>query len=356
MRGWPRIGGWSGGVPGKGGARPRLFIHAGLHKTGTTALQESLARNREALARLGILYPRAGCPGEAPGQHNLAWQMMRDRRFHSAYGTLDDVAGEIAAHGGDAIISSEDFETLLGRPDCFDGLALHPLLKGYRVVLVIYLREQVSYFRSLFLQLTSSGLTEEADRLVDVVCETGSLRLQEWDFLFDYGRAVARLAKWRNGGFILRNYHRLAGGSTVPDFLSVACPALVLPVEEAASRVNQERELSEALLDFYEGRLPLPLTDGQKAMLAEQQARLGPGGAQLSTATRRRLAERFRASNRAVERIGGAYMKFPEPAAGADAELTLEQLFSFEMQCRLMGSDVGTFQRPLKSSGSRRAD
>ncbi len=339
MRGWRRWGEFMGGVFANGGRQPSLFIHAGLHKTGTTALQESLARHRQTLAGRGILYPVAGCPGEAPGQHNLAWQVTRDRRFHSAYGTVDDVAEEIAAHGGDAIISSEDFESVLDRPDLLDRLALHPRLKGHRVVLVIYLREQSSYFKSLFLQLTRNGLTEEVGRLADIVCETGSLRLHEWNFLFDYGRAVSRLSKWQNGTFILRNYHVLAGGSSVSDFLSVVCPGLVLPEDEAAERVNAARDLSEALLDFYEGRLPLALTEGQKNLLADCQAVLGEGGGQLSSATTRRLTERFKASNRELKRFGGAYMKLPVPPERAQAGTTLEQLFSFEMQCRLMGSD-----------------
>ncbi|HTQ71531.1 MAG TPA: hypothetical protein VMH92_08570 [Acidocella sp.] len=334
------MGGLIGGVAAAGG-QPSLFIHAGLHKTGTTALQESLARHRETLAGRGILYPLAGCPGEAPGQHNLAWQVTRDRRFHSAYGTVDDVAEEIAAHGGDAVISSEDFESVLDRPDLLDRLARHPRLKGYQVVLVIYLREQSSYFKSLFFQLTRDGLTEEVDRLADIVCETGSLRLREWTFLFDYGRAVARLSRWKNGKFILRNYHSLAGGSSVSDFLGVVCPGLVLPQDEAAGRVNEERDLSAALLDFYEGRLPLALTDGQKSLLAECRARLGGGGGQLSLATKRRLAERFKASNRMLKCFGGAHMTFPVPPEGEGAGPTLEQLFSFEMQCRLMGSDPG---------------
>jgi hypothetical protein len=34
---------------------PRLFIHCGLHKTGTTALQRFLLSERDALRDLGIM-------------------------------------------------------------------------------------------------------------------------------------------------------------------------------------------------------------------------------------------------------------------------------------------------------------
>src|SRR6056297_317135 len=36
---------------------PKLILHAGLHKTGTTAIQAFAAKNREALLKQGLLYP-----------------------------------------------------------------------------------------------------------------------------------------------------------------------------------------------------------------------------------------------------------------------------------------------------------
>ncbi|MDE2318181.1 MAG: hypothetical protein KGK02_00610 [Rhodospirillales bacterium] len=318
--------------------RPVLFVHAGLHKTGTTALQACLAQNREALRAQGILYPTAGCPGDAPAQHNIAWQLARDRRFHSAYGTMDDAADEIAAHGGNTIISSEDFESILQQKEWLDKLALHPKLLAYRIVFVIYLREQCSYFQSLFLQITRNGMTQDAARMAEAVYETGMLKLQDWEFQFDYGRMVGRLARWKNGAVVLRNYHRLEGGSTISDFLSIVTPSLHLPEAVEGERINAARNIAEAMLEFYEARIGRELTDWQKGEIAAGAAQVAQTGFQLSWATRQRLAARFEISNRALERIGGKLMKFPALSAGSDTGLTLEQLFSFEMQCRLTGS------------------
>ena len=333
-RGWPLFA--------RADTRPVLFVHAGLHKTGTTALQECLAQNREALRAHGILYPAAGCPGDAPAQHNLAWQLARDRRFHSTYGTLDDAAEEIAAHGGNAIISSEDFETILQRPYLLNRLALHPKLRAYRVVIVIYLREQCSYFQSLFLQLTRNGLTQDAASLVNTICETGILRLQDWEFQFDYGRMATKLAHWRNGTLLFRNHHRLEGGSTDLDFLSLVAPGLCLPKAAEGERINTARNIADAMQEFYEARIGRALTDWQKGELTAAAARVKQDGLQLSLATKQRIAARFRASNRKLARVGGKLMKFPELLASDDTELTLEQLFSFERQCRLTGSQWPT--------------
>ena len=36
---------------------PKLFLHIGLHKTGTSSIQESLIQNKDNLVKEGILYP-----------------------------------------------------------------------------------------------------------------------------------------------------------------------------------------------------------------------------------------------------------------------------------------------------------
>ena len=35
----------------------RTFVHVGLHKTGTTTLQNALVQSRDALQRQGVVYP-----------------------------------------------------------------------------------------------------------------------------------------------------------------------------------------------------------------------------------------------------------------------------------------------------------
>ena len=53
----------------------RIVIHAGFFKTGTTALQSSLAANREKLLQNGVLYPAlsSGNADRSTGQHRAAW-------------------------------------------------------------------------------------------------------------------------------------------------------------------------------------------------------------------------------------------------------------------------------------------
>jgi hypothetical protein len=77
--------------------RGTVFIHAGTHKTGTTALQRFLGANERALLESGLHYPRQG--RVEWGHHNLAWELYAPELFNPGRGSLDDVAAELRAAG-----------------------------------------------------------------------------------------------------------------------------------------------------------------------------------------------------------------------------------------------------------------
>ena len=59
-----------------------VYVHIGLHKTGTTTLQHFLNDNEKELLTKDVLYPNAGKPKKVfdYAHHNLAWQINRDKR------------------------------------------------------------------------------------------------------------------------------------------------------------------------------------------------------------------------------------------------------------------------------------
>jgi hypothetical protein len=315
--------------------RPPLFLHAGLHKTGTSALQVALHGNAARLKAAGVLYAASGIPEGSSGHHNLAWELARDRRFRARFGTIDDTAREIAAHGGPAILSSEDFETLLDRPAAFNAIVDHPSLAGHRVVFVVYLREQAAYFRSLFLELTEHGLTADMQRLAETIREQGFFDFNEWRFHFDYDRIVAQLSKWRPGTLMLRSHHALTGGSTVTDFLALACPSAALPDHDSRRLLNAQQPLAVSLKLYFETRLAQPLNPAQQAAIV---AACAPekGTPDLSPGLQARLRGAFAAGNASLARTAGFALAGAIGGHGTELHrLPIEALFSFEMQNRL---------------------
>ena len=154
----------------------KCFLHIGTHKTGTTAIQIQLNNNRAQLAEHGFLYPKTGIPDRLTGHHNIAWQLRGDRRFAPNLGTLDDLFVEIDEFDHHVILSSEDFECAVGNLGDFIGrLEQH----GCKVAVVVYLRDQLSYCRSLYLELTNHKYHRTFSDFLSELIEHRMVRWQE---------------------------------------------------------------------------------------------------------------------------------------------------------------------------------
>jgi hypothetical protein len=87
----------------------RVFVHVGVHKTGTTHLQGELLRHRVALRESGVLYPgsenrmfRAAV--DVRGSHH-AWGLRR----RDVRGAWDDLCRKARLHDGATVLSHELF-------------------------------------------------------------------------------------------------------------------------------------------------------------------------------------------------------------------------------------------------------
>ncbi len=244
------------------GKRPRLLVHAGLHKTGTTSLQSFLASAADELRQRGILYPQSGIYGVA--HHNIAWQITRDRRFVSSLGTIEDLANEVAKFDGDVILSSEDFESLLDEPERFAPLRSYPVFREREFIVVMYVRDQGSYVESLYLELLKHGLEQDFMLFLQPVLHDRKLQAREWTFHFDYAGIYARWAACDRANLIVRNCHQLTGDSTITDFCSLVCPDLIEKAAGVTIRANIRGELQSSLLRFYSNRVGRPLTQREE--------------------------------------------------------------------------------------------
>jgi hypothetical protein len=133
-----------------------LVIHAGFHKSGTTALQTSLFDQRRHLLENGILYPAC----ESTGHHRAAWSLTRRAWGWTGRGgtttppsVWSRLARSVRQHSGISVISSE-FLT-----DC-DAPAMRQLLKdtaAARNSVFFTLRPLVKILPSSYQQSLKSG-------------------------------------------------------------------------------------------------------------------------------------------------------------------------------------------------------
>lgn len=242
----------------------KIFVHCGLHKTGTTALQEAFKNHEGALRELGILYPRSGrLDTLGGGHHALAWQLTGDRRYDPAFGGFADLQAELSAFDGNALISSEDFETLLDAPEDFHRLYQALSGSGREIVLVIYLRSQLAYCQSLFIENILQNIGSEYDIYVREICRFGRLPLREWVFQFDYLRLMTRVESLPVKT-IFRNVHSLEQNSVIPDFLKILGTAPECFPIHIDRRENESTRPAQWLSEFLEARLNRPLSDLEK--------------------------------------------------------------------------------------------
>ena len=163
----------------------RCFIHIGTFKTATTAIQQALAAGSASLEGRGILYARTGRPFGQHGQHNIALQMARDSRFRRWCGDQRRLLKEIKSFDGDVLLSSEDFQSALFNGDELDQFVRSIRDVGFEVVLIVYLRNQLSYLPSLYLTLVGMGMDVCFDAFVHSSI-AGVFRFRQMAFTSDY--------------------------------------------------------------------------------------------------------------------------------------------------------------------------
>ena len=126
-----------------------IILHIGRHKTGTSAIQHFLSRNRLRLRRLGWDYPRS-LSGRA-AHHDFVAGLSARRSAGDARATPDSLARECKRMSawlttpGDKIVSSEAFQNL-------DPEILRDIFPIGRTRVLVYLREPLDYLISSYAQ------------------------------------------------------------------------------------------------------------------------------------------------------------------------------------------------------------
>jgi hypothetical protein len=89
------------------GPPPRVFVHVGLPKTGTTYLQAIMSTNRKRLRGDGFLYPVGRFGGHFFAALDVMDRSFRGHRYPGAEGTWRDMTQQLLAFGRAGLISHE---------------------------------------------------------------------------------------------------------------------------------------------------------------------------------------------------------------------------------------------------------
>lgn len=159
----------------------KVVAHIGLHKTGTTSIQLSLAKNREKLLEKGVLYPRASAV-EAGGHLNLVWEATESWKYVSDAGGCDDLVAEARSSKAEVVLISA--ESLSGYSKSPAPLGIVSKLKDELdadVEIVCTIRPQFVMLDSLYAQNATTGYTVKSFN--DYVIEVMNRQLLDFEFL-----------------------------------------------------------------------------------------------------------------------------------------------------------------------------
>ncbi|RKP46188.1 hypothetical protein [Pararobbsia silviterrae] len=282
----------------------RWIVHIGAPKTGSTAIQRTLADNRSALLDHGLHYPDVSLRGF--GHHDLAF------RLHGAYPdwasqqplTLDDLQrrfeNEVAGHAASTVVLSSENFYLFPAPKRLAAL-LDAAGRRFdeRVDILCYIRRQDDAHLSWYNQ------TVKAQGNGDTLDATMRRDRDIWDYA---ERIKPWVAEFGTESVTLRDYAPFAGnGSDIrADFLQfagVAPGSIQLPSGRSNERINRD------ILNFQRWINRLPLDVARKRRYHKQLIALTAATSNLgvfddvpflSDAQRMAVVQSYEASNRQV--------------------------------------------------------
>jgi hypothetical protein len=124
--------------------KKRLILHAGIHRTGTTSIQQALFYNAASLLRAGILYPKPMDGSNAINHQRLAWDISERQIELPELSEWAASLAQIDAHT--VILSAEDFCRIrnLDFLECFSA--------HFEIEVAMYLRRQDIWVNSWYNQ------------------------------------------------------------------------------------------------------------------------------------------------------------------------------------------------------------
>lgn len=212
-----------------------ILIHCGIHKTGSSSIQQALAKNRQQLLGRGILYPSFRAHHfelyAAFCQDPLAYHMNRVRGLSTLTAvdaartaTLKSFEEELAACRSErVIVSAEDFSAM--NADELSAFVSYLSSLGFKAIkFVVYLRDYVSYWESSLQQRIKGGAYIDFAEKVPHRIRTYRLFLE----------ALSACSRRDNINIRIFNKAFLKNGDAVADFASCSgLDGLEMPTDYA---------------------------------------------------------------------------------------------------------------------------
>jgi len=172
-------------------ARPDVFLHIGVPKTGTTFLQQLMAANRPSLRTQGMLYPGRRV------DHFLPAQDVMGHDFHGHVdarvpGTWGKTVDQVRRWSGSALVSHELLS--LATEEQVERIVTD--LEGHRVRVVVTVRDLVRQIPAMWQEDVKNGLARPFDAFVRRVRNRYDERGSQAKGFWGYQAVPEILSRW----------------------------------------------------------------------------------------------------------------------------------------------------------------
>lgn len=227
----------------------KLYLHIGFHKTGTSAIQEVLAYNRELLYENGFFYPRS-VDDIYPSHVDLSWVLNDEPPRWSRYKKEDrekvisHYKMEIDKNESDNIIlSSEDFALLDNHIN--DIRKIKEIFSDYFITVIAYVRNPVDFIVSLYSHAVRSlAFTHSIYSYIEGVFSFKAAdypqRLKPWVEVFGRDNVIVKPYK----------HNKFVNNNLIDDFMSLLDLAVELKQKQRKSNVGVHPWLLNAYLEI----------------------------------------------------------------------------------------------------------
>jgi hypothetical protein len=125
----------------------QLVIHAGTHKTATSYIQSRLVANTPGLSRAGVTY-------RYPSERVLKFKPLATALLEARWDIWRRYLTALPADATTVLMSAEQFTQPLARPDRHEPLLELLAEAGFRLRVVVFLRDQPDYINARFVHST----------------------------------------------------------------------------------------------------------------------------------------------------------------------------------------------------------
>ncbi len=299
--------------------RPGLFLHLPVHKTGSTALQQTLHSNETRLNERNYTYlPR------------FTHSFQHDDLTKKTGGNLRTLLETMRDSAGDKsiILSTEKLHVVDDEKTRDFFAAVTEVFADYDIKVIVYLRRQDDAFSSFYNQIVKFGITTEST----------AQAFARFAKFFNYERylRLIRTGLRDDDSVIARVYERdtLIDRDIVADFLDAIGLAIALP-DRPTRVINQSLEKSvfqlKRAMNFHLEGSPPELIQSLAGVLADASTRINNGNPDtnvLSELERDLIMDSYAASNRRVaeQYLGGDSLsaeKKPDPTYESSFEVVM---------------------------------